>query len=708
MRSISPPGPPRAVPVKPVTRPQQTPVPTAESVERRRGTGARRHRTWWSLTVTVLLCLSWVLAGPTPPASAHATLLFATPAFDSAVPTSPRAVQLVFDEPVVATDTSLRLEDPAGRPFALSGVKVADKAQTISARVEARLPAGQYVVKWRIVADDGDTIASEYRFVVGSTSGLTLGAGPVQTQGLPATTVLRWALFAGLALALGGLLGARLARRRRHTAGDPRPWTRAGTAIGALASAGLALQLVGDGSITHGVTSFSVAALTASQPGRLVLLELAAFLAAGALLWADRRVLSIVGAVVLLLVPGAEGARSHPQGALPGVGAVVIGVHLAAAAGWVGALIHVLRVARARRRVGVRSTGLVLGYSRLALGLFLAVVLTGSLSALILIPPSELVSTVTTLAYGRWLVIKIAFVGVVAALALLARRFLARSPQLLQPARSTAYEAVVLVVILGLSGLLTSLAPPARSDTELPFAPPASGPVVAVGSRAGFIGIGATASSGQLVVQLSTPDASPAVKSEGDPTLSLAGNVVPDAGSARNLTFRGCGSGCFVAPIDWATGQSTVALRAASQSWAGGTAAVSISWPPSPGAAELRSITDVMRTIPELVVHEQVTSDTSHGPGSASRLRLSGRKFLSTVPYGSGAATSVSVLTTSRGETTLALSFPAEALYVLLTVDAHLRIVRESLAGPTHLASRTFVYPEADLPAETQHPHPGP
>jgi hypothetical protein len=47
------------------------------------------------------------LVGPVPAASAHATLLFTTPAVDGAVPSTPQQIQLVFDQPVRPLGSSL-------------------------------------------------------------------------------------------------------------------------------------------------------------------------------------------------------------------------------------------------------------------------------------------------------------------------------------------------------------------------------------------------------------------------------------------------------------------------------------------------------------------------------------------------------------------------------------------------------------------------
>ncbi len=360
-------------------------------------------RTRCSLVVALLISVIFVALGPAPAASAHATLLFTTPAVDGAVPTSPQTLQLVFDETVAPSASSLSLEASSGRAYSLGTVTSGDKGQTISAPVPSRLPVGQYLVRWQVGAEDGDTMRGEYRFAVGSTSGLTPGTAAVGTRGLAATSLLRWALFAGLSLALGGLVGSWLVSRssgRTERLPAPLPWARAGANMGAVACAGLALLILGGGSLWRGLSLVSPEALMSSFPGRLAGLELVAFVVAAALLWGGRRVLAVM---FLLVVPVAEGLRAHPQGSVPGLGAMLTGVHLAAAAVWVGALVHVIRVGRARRRVGAPAAGLVRSYARLALWLFLVVVLSGTISALILIPRGELTATLATTTYGRWL-----------------------------------------------------------------------------------------------------------------------------------------------------------------------------------------------------------------------------------------------------------------------------------------------------------------
>lgn len=646
----------------------------------------------WALRLLLVLAITAALPVViTVPASAHATLLFTSPAPESAVPSSPQAIQLVFDQEVVPAESAIWVESAEGRSWRVGNATSGHDGQTVTARLLDRLTYGAHVVRWEVAAQDGDVMIGRFTFAVGTTAGLSLGGATTETEGAAATAAFRWLLFLGLALSLGGVLGARLVRRTAPVSEvpEPAPWLGVGALAGVIAAAGTALLILGGGSVVEGLGRLSLADLLGSAPGRIAGTEVLAFAAAAALFLGRKRV---AGALCLLVVPVAEGLRAHPQAAASGTGAVVTAVHLTAAALWLGALVHVVRVGWTWHRHGISATVLVSSYARLALWLFVAVALTGVAAVLLLLPADELASTLADTVYGRWLLAKVAAVGVVTALAVWARRRLRRRTN--QPSRVMAAEVGVLAVVLAVSGLLTALTPPTRADQPLPFPPPPMGPVVAVGDRAGFIGIGVTASSNQLLVRLVLPDTSEEEESTGHQSFELTANVSSTGRAPRTVRFRRCGEGCFVAPFAWASGLNTVTLRATAAGWPGGTTALNVAWPPKPAADRLKAAVTAMRKVRRFTLHEQVTSDTTRGPGTLRKLAMSGRDFLDSEPYSSGVAPVATLAYAGKNQTTLALAYPGEGTYVLLTLARNNRIVRESLAAGTHLVSRTFVYPE--------------
>ncbi len=427
-----------------------------------------------------------MLLGPAPAAEAHATLLFATPAVEGAVPTSPEQVQLVFDQAVLPAESALEIRGPAGTKVRLGDATSGENGRTVTAPVPEELAVGQYVVDWTVTAADGDTMTGAFRFAVGSSAGLSLGGGhQPQVNGLEALTLLRLGVFAGLALSLGGLVGARLVRRSASVGtaqGDPRPWLLPGSLLGLVAALGLAVALLGDGSIAAGLSELWLPELLDSTPVGVAVVEVLGFTAAGAAVLLRRHTLA---GLALVAVAAAEGFRAHPQTVSPGWGAFLIFVHLCSAAVWIGALVHVVRVGLSRRARALPAVAAVAAYARLALWLFLLVLATGTISALVLAVPAGLSDTLFGTTYGRWLLAKLTLVVVVAGVALWARQHLKRRPSLPQPGRVARVEVGGLAGVLVVSALLTSLAPPVRQDLELPFPPPPVGPISTAGGRAG-------------------------------------------------------------------------------------------------------------------------------------------------------------------------------------------------------------------------------
>ena len=250
------------------------------------------------------------------------------------------------------------------------------------------------------------------------------------------TAVARWLLFAGLAVALGGLAGRGLARqyKGRRPAPLPAPWALRGSLLGLVASAWLA----------------------AIGPSRaLSLVELVAFAMAALLLrlrqpgW---------GVAPLLAVVVAEGLRAHPETIVPVVGALITYCHLVPAVLWAGMLVYVLRAAISWRDHPEEMRGLIRLYAAAAAWLFALLVTTGLISALVLVPLHSLLTT----AYGIVLILKAALVVAAVCFAVAGRVWLRRRPDRgAGPALATKLECATLAAVLAVTALLTALTPPA-------------------------------------------------------------------------------------------------------------------------------------------------------------------------------------------------------------------------------------------------------
>ncbi|WP_297549173.1 copper resistance protein CopC [Amycolatopsis sp.] len=657
----------------------------------------RTRRAVWTSAIAVVF---WLVL-PSPAASAHATLLGSTPSAGYAVATAPTAVTLDFDEAVSISTSPLTLLDTAGHPFTLGRPALSLGGRRLSAPVPEWLADGGYRVHWEVTAQDGDLVDGAITFAVGAGTAVPSGdANGGSAIDSPVVIVLRWALFSGLFVALGGAVGAWLARRvtREARSNDvaldgPRPLLAIGAGLGALAAAGLAVDQVGVGFST----------LTSSAAGLVLIVELVAFLVSAVLAILARSRpgsgLEMVAAMPLVAVVVAEGLRAHPHADSPVLGAALTIVHLLAAGAWVGALVHVLRTARAWRGRPGWTRLLVYDYARLAVVLLVLVVATGTAEALIVLP--SVASLVDTF-YGVVLLAKIVLVAAVIVLAVVSRRRLSRSRRTRTEhplGRSVRAEAVVLAGVLVVTSVLVSVAPARPVSDDLAAPPPVTGLVVPAGTLAGQVTVIATASAGQLVIRMSTPDrddlgtddADSTGAASGPPPYRLAASVTSDGPGPDPLTMRGCGAGCFTTPITWRTGVNHLQLSIAAGPWHAGNTTLDIPWPARTDSSVLPEVLTAMHAVPHLTLHEAVTSDYNGYPGTEATLPLSGTEFLATEPYGNGGVTPVALATTET-ETEIGLVFP-QGLVVRLFLDTNHRILREEYVTPNHLITRTFEYP---------------
>jgi copper transport protein len=281
---------------------------------------------------------------------------------------------------------------------------------------------------------------------------------PLTTPALWLTGAERGLMLAGLAMAMGGLAGRGLARQYSgpRPAPLPAPWALRGALIGLAASVALSLTAYAGPGLAANLARPPVDGLGSHATATAAVAEAVCFgLAAIALrLRRPRRsVLPLCGVVL------AEGIRSHPEGIIPAAGALVTYCHLLPAVLWAGMLLYTLRAAVAWRAYPSAMRGLVGLYARAAAWLFGLVLITGVISALLLVPLGSLLTTV----YGLFLVAKAVIVGVVASLAIAGQVWLRRAGMpAAGPATVTRLECAGLAIVLAVTGVLTVLTPPAK------------------------------------------------------------------------------------------------------------------------------------------------------------------------------------------------------------------------------------------------------
>ena len=118
-----------------------------------------------------------------PPAASHDRLVESTPTEDAVLTALPERVELTFSSDVVPIAPVLVVQDAAGSA-------IQDAAPTASGRVlhtplPADLKPGGYVVRWRVVAQDGHPVEGSFTFRLESASGTIPGTATAPGTATP-------------------------------------------------------------------------------------------------------------------------------------------------------------------------------------------------------------------------------------------------------------------------------------------------------------------------------------------------------------------------------------------------------------------------------------------------------------------------------------------------------------------------------------------
>ncbi|MGH6885112.1 MAG: copper resistance protein CopC, partial [Geminicoccales bacterium] len=427
------------------------------------------HPTYYTIVGEVLLCrcralaplatgaillTSLALALPES-ASAHAYLVRSTPEAGARLNRSPATLLLYFSEPFVRASERISLRRPGGETIAAP--PAVRRGTVVRQPLPARL-GGVIVVHWSVISDDGHPSLGEFAFAVGAAGELpALRASASQPTPWGQAAAV-WLFFAGLALALGGLVSERFIwRGTADVAGPP-------VALGLFVAANGALLhillLAADraGALAELRSPADLALALDTRAGRLTLgILLLLALAAAATRW---RRLRIVAIGALLATTVASAVRGHSGSSGHGWAVPADALHLAAAAIWIGALVHLVRVvyaAPAEDRRGTLAHG-VRRYASLALVTVLVAIVAGLVTALAQFGSlGELVDT----GYGQTLLTKGTLIGIALVVALAART---RALALPWPAwallrRVGVFELASGAIVLLLVALLVGSAP---------------------------------------------------------------------------------------------------------------------------------------------------------------------------------------------------------------------------------------------------------
>ncbi len=433
-------------------------------------------RTSLGLAATVTVVLGFLLATASP-AAAHAQLISTDPTEGALLQKAPDQVTLTFNEPVRLTAQEITVYDADGQTLSSEAVSSGTEV-TIDLPDAEELGRGTFVVGWFVLSGDGHPISGSLTFSVGERSDEVAEPPPPPTSSAAVTAVQ--GIVGGL-LYLGLLVAAGLAcfvalvlptsydgdRVRRQV----RRLTRLAAGLGALAallSIPIASVYARGAELSDVLSGFDAALvfdeLVSAAMLVVGLVVVAATIRARPPTRRDRFVL-LGGAALALAAPAVVGhTRSYQP--VPLLIASDI-VHVTAGAVWLGGLVGLVLALRALAGREELAATTLARFSTLAGGLLLAVAAAGTVLAWrILGSWSGFVDT----GYGVLLLVKIGLALVVAGLGAwnrfrllpqvrAAAGFAERERAADMVVRAVRVEAVVLVVVLAVTGFLVNRSP---------------------------------------------------------------------------------------------------------------------------------------------------------------------------------------------------------------------------------------------------------
>ena len=167
-----------------------------------------------SKKLQALLALSIVFASfINPSAHAHTSLELSTPSNKQSIEFMPTELSATFDEDLIEIEgevvNTLELQRADGTNYLLSAATIA--GPVVSAKVgDGEYPAGNYLLKYRVVSADGHPVTGEISFSTQSATTIgSMAAEPVTTAYIPEpvdSSSITWLYLLGGAILLVGIL----------------------------------------------------------------------------------------------------------------------------------------------------------------------------------------------------------------------------------------------------------------------------------------------------------------------------------------------------------------------------------------------------------------------------------------------------------------------------------------------------------------------
>ena len=631
---------------------------------------------------TVVVCVVLAGIGRAAPADAHSFLIRTSPATGARLTTGPDEIVLDFSESIDGTP-HIKLRTATGARIDLPVVGADPGGVRIRANVPT-LARDVYLVTWQVFARDGHTTEGEFAFAVGTD--LPAGAVSTRTQSSQgrfgwAAAFIQFEIVAGLAFAFGCLASERLIWPSRLLASPSRK---------SPAAVSIAFALVG-----------VLCSVAIALHRRNVLLDPAGW--SGALAARADRLMLAIGSLTWLALVAARGGRLRRVAVLPVAAALAVVVwrghsgddtrwwatpigtaHVIGGAAWAGALLHLTRSpinGQARSAYGIAARS----YSRLALPVVAATIGVGTIIAF---TRFDSIHQLWTTGYGMIMLIKLGAVVAALMLANIARtkglRNVAENPATLRTL--TRIELVAVTAVLAASVALAVTAPPISASSFVLGPPPITNATWGA-DLAGNHLVLVAAVDRQLQIRVLQPGGQP--PPVGRATIN---GQQPD-GSDIDITARNCGQGCETISHEWLPGTTELAVTVGDSNYAGGTARISIQWPPGPdGTSLLTAAVAATKQAADIMLTESVTSDSA-ASADAGNIRIAGPTFVSQEPFGNG-GDDIHQLADDHGLKVITFTVPASNIWIKMWIDPTTsRITKETIIDPGHRIEHTLTYP---------------
>jgi copper transport protein len=338
------------------------------------------------------------------PAAAHAVLVASAPAAGASIERAPQTVTLTFDEAVETSLGSVRVLDAAGAVHSVGAVTHPDGDPSRVSVGLANMADGRYVVAWQVVSADSHLVDGAFAFGVGVPAGEAppLPGENGATLFLP---FLHFLILAGALLGIGLPIGAAtIGRRQRRSPSFVEFGAWIVLAFAAFADVAFRADLAGG----------TLAAAVTTRVGILRLVTVAAALAGVLSLTGRMRRRPLLALAGLTTIVSLSLAGHAADGGAPIVGVAADSLHFLAAASWIGVLAIGTTLEDAPELRGVSPLAAAAVGVLVVSGIVQTIRNVGSFGALI------------STAYGQIIDLKIALLVLLLALALSARRVLAR------------------------------------------------------------------------------------------------------------------------------------------------------------------------------------------------------------------------------------------------------------------------------------------